>query len=38
MTLQFEDAKGAKSALTLQVPVGMPAGGAASADGHQHMH
>ena len=36
MTLQFEDAKGAKSALEVSVPVGAPA--AADADGGVHKH
>ena len=38
LTLQFEDAKGSKSALELQVPVlaAPPAGAAAT--GHDHMH
>jgi copper(I)-binding protein len=35
MTLRFEDAKGAKSTLDVQVPVGMP-DGAAAAGGHVH--
>jgi len=37
LTLQFEDAKGAKSKLALQVPVGTPPGGA-GADAGAHNH
>jgi len=37
ITLQFEDAKGAKSTLSMQVPVGMPPGGGAVSDSHNHM-
>ena len=36
LTLRFEDAKGVKSSLQLDVPVGTPAGSAAESHGHVH--
>ena len=36
LTLRFEDAKGAKSSLKVDVPVGAPAGSAAESHGHTH--
>lgn len=36
MTLRFEDAKGAKSALELKLSVGAPDGAAGAATGHKH--
>lgn len=38
VTLHFEDAKGAKSALELKLPVRPAAPGAAPAAGHDHKH
>ena len=42
ITLQFEDAKGARSSLALNVPVGMPVGMPAAqqapAGAHEHKH
>ena len=38
ITLQFEDAKGARSSLALTVPVGMPAAQQAPAGAHEHKH
>ncbi|MDM0016791.1 copper chaperone PCu(A)C [Variovorax saccharolyticus] len=36
MTLRFEDARGAKSSLEVQVPVGAPPGAATESQGHVH--
>ena len=36
LTLRFEDAKGVKSSLQVEVPVGAPPGSAAEAHGHMH--
>jgi len=38
MTLRFEDAKGQKTSLELNLPVGAPAGVDAAAPVHQHKH
>ncbi|MGJ7493490.1 copper chaperone PCu(A)C [Variovorax sp. RT4R15] len=38
ITLQFEDAKGTRSSLALNVPVGMPAAQQAPAGAHEHKH
>ena len=38
VTLRFEDAKGQKSSLDLNLPVGAPAGADAAAPAHQHKH
>jgi copper(I)-binding protein len=35
-TLRFEDAKGVKSSLQVDVPVGAPAGAATESHGHMH--
>ena len=36
LTLRFEDAKGVKSSLQVEVPVGAPPGSAAESHGHVH--
>jgi len=36
LTLRFEDAKGARSSLKVDVPVGAPAGSAPASHGHTH--
>ncbi len=36
LTLRFEDAKGARGSLRVDVPVGAPAGSAAASPGHTH--
>jgi copper(I)-binding protein len=36
LTLRFEDAKGVKSSLQVDVPVGAPAGAATESHGHMH--
>ncbi|RZI78090.1 MAG: copper chaperone PCu(A)C [Variovorax sp.] len=36
MTLQFEDARGVRSKIELNVPVGAPGGAAADSGGHKH--
>ena len=38
VTLRFEDAKGQKTSLELNLPVGAPAGAEAAAQAHQHKH
>ncbi|WP_062364348.1 copper chaperone PCu(A)C [Variovorax paradoxus] len=38
MTLRFEDAKGQKSSLELNLPVGAPEGADTAAPAHQHKH
>jgi len=38
LTLRFEDAKGAKTALEVTLPVGAPAGGDSEGAMHQHKH